>query len=72
MVAFGKGVNGGKVHGQWPELAPDKLFGPGDLNITTDYRDVLGEVVEKRLKNPRLSEIFPNYTDWKNLGVVQG
>ena len=47
-------------------------FGPGDLNITTDYRDVLGEVVEKRLKNPKLNEIFPNYTDWKNIGVVQG
>jgi uncharacterized protein (DUF1501 family) len=65
-------VNGGKVHGQWPGLARDQLFGPGELIITTDYRDVLGEVVEKRLKNPRLSEIFLNYADWKNLGVVQG
>jgi len=33
---------------------------------------VVGEVVEKRLKNPKLNEIFPNYTDWKNIGVVQG
>ena len=47
-------------------------FGPGDLNITNDYRDVPGEVVEKRLKNPKLNEIFPNYTDWKIIGVVQG
>ena len=67
MFVIGGGVNGGKVHGEWPGLAPEKLFGPGDLNITTDYRDVLGEVVEKRLKNPKLSEIFPNYSDWKNL-----
>ena len=72
MFVLGGGVNGGKVHGQWPGLARDQLFGPGDLALTTDYRDVLGEVVEKRLKNPNLSEIFPNYTDWKNLGVVQG
>ncbi|MEO5887309.1 MAG: DUF1501 domain-containing protein, partial [Anaerolineales bacterium] len=72
MFVLGGGVNGGKVHGEWPGLAPDKLFGPGDLNITTDYRDVLAEVVQKRLKNPKLSEIFPNYKDWKNLGVVQG
>ena len=71
MVAFGKGVNGGKVHGQWLGLAPDKLFGPGDLNITTDYRDVLGEVVEKRLKNPRLSDL-PELYRLENLGVVQG
>ena len=60
------------VQCEWPGLAPDKLFGPGDLPITTDYRDVLGEVVGKRLKNPGVSEIFPNYTDWKNLGIVQG
>ena len=72
MFILGGGVNGGKVHGEWPGLAPDKLFGPGDLTITTDYRDVLGEIVEKRLKNPKLAEIFPNYTDWKNRGVVQG
>ena len=72
MFVLGGGVNGGKVYGQWPGLAPENLFDGIDLNITTDYRDVLGEVVEKRLKNPALVDVFPMYTDWKNLGVVQG
>lgn len=71
MFVLGGGVNGGKVYGQWPGLAPENLFDGIDLNITTDYRDVLGEVVEKRLKNPALSEVFPTYVDWKNLGIVQ-
>ena len=72
MFVLGGGVNGGKVYGQWPGLAPENLYEGIDLNITTDYRDVLGEVVEKRLKNPALVDVFPMYTDWKNLGVVQG
>jgi uncharacterized protein (DUF1501 family) len=71
MFVLGGGVNGGKVYGEWPGLTPEKLYGPGDLDIKTDYRDVLGEVVQKRLKNPGLTEIFPNYNDWKNLNIVQ-
>ena len=71
MFVLGGGVNGGKVYGEWPGLAQEQLYGPGDLNITSDYRDILGEVVEKRLKNPNVAEIFPNYTDWKDLGLVQ-
>lgn len=71
MFVLGGGVNGGKVYGQWPGLAPENLFDGIDLNITTDYRDVLGEVVEKRLKNPALAEVFPTYVDWKNLGIVR-
>lgn len=72
MFVLGGGVNGGKVYGQWPGLAPENLYEGIDLNITTDYRDVLGEVVEKRLKNPALGDVFPTYADWKNLGIVQG
>lgn len=44
---LGGGVNGGVVHGTWPGVAPDQLVA-GDLRATTDYRVVLGEILEKR------------------------
>lgn len=61
MWLLGGGVRGGKVHGTWSGLQPEQLVGPGDLAVTTDYRDVLGEVLLKRLKNPKLTDIFPNF-----------
>ena len=65
MFVMGGGVQGGKVHGAWPGLAEAQLEnaggGQGDLRVTTDYRDVLAEIVALRLKNPRLSDVFPGY-----------
>jgi uncharacterized protein (DUF1501 family) len=61
MLLLGGGVAGGRVHGRWPGLAPEQLVGPGDLAATTDYRDILGELVQRRLNNPNLAEVFPGY-----------
>jgi hypothetical protein len=47
--------------GQWPGLREGQLIGPGDLAVTTDYRDVLSEILTRRLNNEALNEIFPNY-----------
>ncbi|MBI4671432.1 MAG: DUF1501 domain-containing protein, partial [Chloroflexi bacterium] len=58
---LGGGMRGGRVHGEWRGLQPDVLFQNIDLAVTTDYRDVLGEVLVKRLKNPKVDEVFPNY-----------
>lgn len=61
MMLMGGNVVGGRIHGQWPGLSDGQLVGPGDLAVTTDYRDVLAEVVSKRLNNPAVDQIFPNY-----------
>ena len=61
MMVLGGNVDGGKVHGQWPGLVEGQLIGPGDLAVTTDYRDVLSEILTKRLNNSATNEIFPNY-----------
>lgn len=61
MMVLGGNVDGGKVHGQWPGLEEGQLIGPGDLAVTTDYRDVLSEILTKRLNNPSTNEIFPEY-----------
>jgi len=62
MMVMGGSVDGGKVHGEWPGLEDGQMIGPGDLAVTTDYRDVLSEVLTKRLNNPATNEIFPNYS----------
>ncbi|MFP3855036.1 MAG: DUF1501 domain-containing protein, partial [Anaerolineales bacterium] len=61
MLLMGGGLRGGKVYGQWPGLEQGQLFGPGDLAVTTDYRDVLAELCRSRLNNDALEDIFPNY-----------
>ena len=61
MMLMGGGVRGGQVYSQWPTLEPHALNN-GDLAVTTDYRDVLAEVVAQRLGNPKLAEVFPDHT----------
>ncbi len=72
MLVLGGKVNGGKVHGVWPGLAVDQLYDNRDLEITTDYRRVLSEILIRRLGNPNLGTIFPGYRNYAPLDVVQG
>jgi uncharacterized protein (DUF1501 family) len=58
MLLMGGGVRGGKVYTNWPTLAPAALV-DGDLAATTDYRSVLGEVLQKRCGFGDTSEVFP-------------
>jgi len=62
MMVLGGNVRGGKIHGEWPGMQEGQLIGPGDLAVTTDYRDVLSEILVKRLNNPATDAIFPAYT----------
>jgi uncharacterized protein (DUF1501 family) len=71
MLVLGGGVNGGKVYGSWPGLAPDQLASPGDLQVTTDFRTVLSEIVDRRLLNSNLAQVFPEFQVPAYLGVVQ-
>lgn len=55
---LGGGVKGGKVYGRWPGLAAANLVS-GDLAVTTDYRQLIGEVLTKRCGVGSLGEVFP-------------
>lgn len=70
LFVLGGGVNGGRVHGTWPGLAPAALD-DGDLAITTDYRDVLGEVLARRfgVGAAGLAAIFPQHA-FRGVGVM--
>jgi uncharacterized protein (DUF1501 family) len=70
MIILGNSVNGGKVHADWPGLVTDKLSGPGDLAITTDYRSVLADITTKHLNNSNTQDIFPNFTP-QSLSVIK-
>jgi len=61
MMVIGGGVRGGKVYGKWPGLAVDKRYDGRDLAVTTDFRDVFGEVVVRHLGVNDARSIFPGY-----------
>ncbi|HUA98930.1 MAG TPA: DUF1501 domain-containing protein [Terracidiphilus sp.] len=62
MFVLGGGVKGGKVYGRWPGLDNDQLNQGRDLALTTDYRQVLGEVVTRTLGAENLNIVFPGAT----------
>ncbi len=70
MMLMGGGINGSQVFSRWPGLQPEQLVGPGDLDITTDYREVLGEIVRHRLNNPLAAQVFPGFELVENGLVV--
>jgi uncharacterized protein (DUF1501 family) len=61
MFVIGNGVRGGKVYGQWPGLKSEQLYENRDLALTTDFRDVFGEVVQKHLSDSDIQKVFPGY-----------
>ena len=70
MFVMGGDVRGGKVYGDWPGLADEQLYEGRDLNLTTDFRDVLGELVAKHMGNPNLKAVFPGYENPKFRGLI--
>jgi uncharacterized protein (DUF1501 family) len=61
MFVVGNGVRGGKVYGQWPGLKSEQLYEGRDLALTTDFRDVFGEIARKHLGTTDLRAVFPGY-----------
>jgi uncharacterized protein (DUF1501 family) len=70
MMVLGGRVQGGKVYGEWPGLAPEQLFERRDLAVTTDFRDVLGELVHGHLSQDA-KKVFPAYEQQKTLGLLK-
>ncbi|MCA1984629.1 DUF1501 domain-containing protein [Nocardioides nematodiphilus] len=69
MLLLGAGVKGGQYHGTWPGLTASNPYVDDDLAVTTDYRDVIGELVAKRFPGRSLSALFPGHTV-KPIGVL--
>jgi uncharacterized protein (DUF1501 family) len=70
MFVMGGDVRGGKVYGDWPGLHEEQLYEGRDLALTTDFRDVLSELVARHLGNANLRSVFPGYDSPKFHGLL--
>ena len=70
MLVLGSGIKGGRCFGQWPGLANDQLDEHADVAITTDYRQVLSEVLQSRMRGADIAKVFPGFTPGNALGLV--
>ncbi|HEY1236231.1 MAG TPA: DUF1501 domain-containing protein [Candidatus Binatia bacterium] len=70
MFVLGGGVRGGKVYGRWPGLAPEVLYEGRDLDLTTDYRGVCGEILARHLGQRDLNKIFPGFRAAGSIGLL--
>jgi uncharacterized protein (DUF1501 family) len=62
MLVMGPGIAGGRVlTNNWVPLARENLEARQDLRVTIDHRDILAEIVTRRLGNNNLGVIFPQY-----------
>jgi uncharacterized protein (DUF1501 family) len=62
MFVLGGSATGGRVLTQWPGLNAGELYQNQDLQVTIDYRDILAEIVSRRLGNAQLDVVFPDYS----------
>ena len=67
MIAMGGGIAGGRVvlkDGQWPGLAPGNRYIGQDLQVTTDFRDVFAEALNRHmgLAVQSMGPIFPGFS----------
>lgn len=68
MLVIGGNVAGGKIFGHWPGLSPTALDNDS-LRVTTDYRQVLAELIVKRHGERNLSRVFPTL-GYAPLGII--
>jgi uncharacterized protein (DUF1501 family) len=67
MMALGGGIGGGRVilrDGAWPGLAPAQRYIGQDLQVTTDFRDVFAEALDRHmgLATSAMGPIFPGFS----------
>jgi uncharacterized protein (DUF1501 family) len=58
---LGGEVRGGTVHGKWPGLEGNDLYEGRDLAVTTDFRDLVGELLVRHLGARDLAKVFPGH-----------
>ena len=62
MMVLGPQSRGGRLLGNWPGLSNGALEEGADLAVTTDYRDVLAEVLVSHMGLSDPDIVFPGLT----------
>ena len=70
MFVMGGAVRGGRVYGEWPGLEREQLYEGRDLNVTTDFRAVLSELVLKQMGNREIASVFPGFSSGGTRGIL--
>jgi uncharacterized protein (DUF1501 family) len=62
LIMAGGNLNGGKVLGEWPGLAENKLFEGRDLMPTSDIRSWMGAALQQHwnLSDKQIETVFPD------------
>jgi len=61
MFVIGGGVEGGEIYGEWPGLEHEQLYEGRDLEVSTDFRRVLRELVSDHLGAADTGGLFPGF-----------
>ena len=70
LFVAGGPINGGKVYGQWPGLAPEQLYECRDLALTTDFRNVFSEILQKHMGTRNVAKVFPKFEAAPSLNIL--
>ena len=70
MFVMGGAARGGHIYGRWPGLEAEQLYEQRDLAVTTDFRDVLGELAAEHL-GQTADRVFPGYQRGARLGLLK-
>ena len=59
------------MHGQWPGLEASALYQGRDLAVTTDFRDIVADVLEQRfrLTDAELARVLPQMAKRRPVGL---
>jgi uncharacterized protein (DUF1501 family) len=69
MFVLGGPIHGQRICGRWPGLEAEQLYEQRDLAVTTDFRDVLGELVRGHL-GMQVEQVFPGHAAGEPLGLL--
>lgn len=70
MMVLGPQIRGGQMFGRWPGLANEALDSGADLAISTDYRQVLAELMRGPMGFADTATLFPGFTPGAALGFL--